>query len=202
MPDDDELLKKLKKEAHEDFQFYTNPFRTERERWTVSFFLNALKIEYDIKDLISLEQNNPIDVQFHELNFQIKEITDPHFKRNGFYKTIYKSLDSAKSIDDITLIGESYDISEVSSMCDLIHQQCQLLSAEKYIDNKSDMDLLFYVTRHNTALITDYDLKTDFSIFNFRSVSCINSKQAVVLFASQHAPVIIKNHIGITNISS
>jgi len=151
--------------------------------------------------LHSLEQDSYIDVKFHEVNFQLKEIVNPHFKRNDFHNRIFESVNSAENIQQVDLTGAAFDVAEISEMVNLIVEQCIKLS-EKYKDKCPDIDLLFEVTRPRSKLITENDLKVNFSKFNFRSISCVNSKQAVVLYASEKSSQILRNKLGITLISS
>lgn len=195
----DELLKKLRVQAKADLDFYSNRHKEQREQWVASSFLTALQIEHNEKDLISLEQRSHIDVKFNHLNFQIKEIMDPNFKRNDHYKKIYNSLQSIDNSSEANLAGSISDIPEISKMVDLVINQCSELNL-KYKEKCSEIDLLFYITRPRSGLLSEEDLRIDFSIFNFRSISCLNSKQVAVLFAAEDAPLVIKNKLGILRI--
>jgi len=51
---------------------------------------------------------------------------------------------------------------------------------------------MIYVTRPRASLIQAEEIKSEeFSDLGWRSVSCVNSKQAVVLHSTQSAPMFI-----------
>ncbi|HEN5496144.1 TPA: DUF1780 domain-containing protein, partial [Legionella pneumophila] len=75
--------------------FYSNQGKNERERISVEVFLSLLGINYSKVDVISIEeQNNPVDVQYKECRFQIKEIPDD-VKRHRDIKQTYEALEKA-----------------------------------------------------------------------------------------------------------
>ena len=126
--EDNELLTHLTKSTKEDFEYFTNPRKEERERWVVEAFLSISGIEFAKKELHSPEQANKVDVYFRDAKFQIKEITDPNFKRGKFYKDAYHSLKNASNIDDISLVGKAHDIPNIAKMYDLILEQARKLA--------------------------------------------------------------------------
>jgi hypothetical protein len=195
---DVELLEKLKKQTEENFYWHTNSKKEERERWVVCEFLSAIQVAFSQSEVHSLEQDSKIDVRFETLNFQIKEIIDPGFRRDKLYKDAWKSASKAKSLSEVSLVGELRDAPQLARMHQLIETEASVLaSSDKYIDVKGDIDLLFYVTRTRASLIEHSELREDaFSELGWRSVSCVNSKQAVVLFASSSAPGSLLNNSG------
>lgn len=79
-------------------------------------------------------------------------------------------------------------------MYDLVVKGAKQLSESKtYMASKNDLDLIFYITRQRASLVQRKEIcSLDFCKLGWRSVSCVNSKQAVVLFAAQDAPDFIK----------
>lgn len=187
---DIELLSHLRESAKDDFDYHSNSNKEIRERWVASELISMINIEFENIEFISPEQSSVIDVCFREARFQIKEITDPELRRGKLYKSAYQSLNNANSLEEVSLVGEPYQIPPISNMYDLVLEQSRVLaSSEKYIKVKDSLDLLIYVTRTRAALIQQNQIFTDdFLNTGWRSVSCVNSKQAVVLFSSHKAP--------------
>ncbi len=106
------------------------------------------------------------------------------------YKDIYNSIKNAKSLEEVSLTSDLKDIPPIANIYKLVLEKAGELSNSKlYETSKSELDLLIYVTRTRASLIQTHEIKNEeFSRLGWRSVSCINSKQAVVLFSSQLAP--------------
>jgi len=191
--DDQEILKHLRKSAWEDVKFFSNSSKEERECWVVSEFLSVLSIEHHNDELQSLEQENKIDVCFHNAQFQVKELTDPNFKRGKMYKDTYNSIKEATTLEEISLPMDTHDIPPVSNMYELILEKArELANSKTYNTLKNEIDLLIYVTRTRASLIQAHEIKSEeLSALGWRSISCVNSKQAVVLHSTQSAPKFI-----------
>jgi len=188
--DDQEILNHLKNSAWEDVKYFSNSNKEERERWVVSEFLSILGVEHNKGELQSLEQENKIDVFFNNAQFQVKELTDPNFKRGKMYKDTYNSIKTATSLEEISLPVNGYDTSPVSNMYKLVLEKArELANSKTYNILKNEIDLLIYVTRTRASLIQAHEIKSEeLSILGWRSISCVNSKQAVVLHSTQLAP--------------
>lgn len=191
---DQEILARLLSAALEDHRYFSNRNKEERERFTVSEFLSILRVEHLAVELVSPEQSSKTDVHFRSANFQVKEIPDPNLRRGKMYKDAYNSIKSAKSLDEVSLVSDICDISPVARMHDLVlDMACKLAASEKYEASKGDLDLLVYVTRARAGLIQAHELDlVELTGFGWRSISCVNAKQAVVLFSSTTAPEFIK----------
>ncbi len=110
------------------------------------------------------------------------------------YKDVYNSIKTAKTLEDISWVGDVRDVPPVSSMYELVlGRAAELAAAEPYKAQRANLDLLIYVTRTRAGLIQSSELNAgDFAELGWRSVSCVNAKQAVVLFSSPSAPKFIK----------
>jgi hypothetical protein len=117
---DSEILKHLKKSAREDVKYFANPNKEERERWVVSEFLSALDVGFHEAEIISLEQDNKVDVCFRSAQFQIKELTDPNLRRGKMYKDALNSIIAATSLEEVSLISDVRDLPPVANMYELI----------------------------------------------------------------------------------
>ena len=103
--DDRKILDRLLQSAWEDVQYFSNANKPARERWIVSQFLNVLAVPHQEGDLLSLEQENKVDVKFREAAFQVKELPDPDLQRGRMYKDAYNSIKAANRLEDVSLIG-------------------------------------------------------------------------------------------------
>ena len=190
------ILEQLKQTAWDDLQYFSNTNKPARERWVVAQFLKALSVPHLEGDLRSLEIKNKVDVQFREAAFQVKELTDPDLRRGQMYKNAYKSTKVAKRLEEVSLIGPLISDPPIASMYDLVVNLAQKLSeGNEYGEEASSIDLLVYITRRRAALLQSEEVdQSAFSGFGWRSVSCVNSKQAAVLYASDTAPDFIWAH--------
>jgi len=199
--EDEELLAHLTKSAKENFELFTNSSKEKRERWVVEEFLSISRIRFAKNELHSPEQESKVDVYFRDAKFQIKEITDPNFKRGKFYKDEYHSYKNASSINGVSFVSEGHDSPKITNMYDLVLEQAKKLADDaRYKGLKGKLDLMIYVTRPRSSLIQSSEINgNDYLSMGWRSVSCLNSKQAVVLFSSKDAPDFLKNISGKIN---
>lgn len=159
-------------------------------------FVAMLGIEFSKNDIQSLEQDNKVDVNYRDASFQIKELTDPDCRRTKMYKDAWKSLKDAQSLSEVSFSGDVRDVPTVAKVYGLILEEATRLAEDKYKDSKSEIDLLFYVTRTRASLIQEYEInQNDFLSLGWCSISCVNTKQAVVLYASESAPEFIKKNV-------
>lgn len=188
--DDRQTLDLLLKAAWDDVQYFSNANKDERERWVVSKFLSILNMEYREEEIRSLDQHSKVDVCFRGASFQIKELTDPDLRRGKMYKDAYTSIKAAKSLDQVSLIGDVRNVPPIANMYELVLEKAKELAGNKsYSTSKGQLDLLIYVTRTRASLIQAEEIADEvFSGLGWRSVSCVNEKQAVVLFSSPSAP--------------
>ncbi len=188
--DDRQTLDHLLKSAWENVEWFSNAKKEERERWVVSQFLSVLDVRYQADELHSLEQHNKADVRFRSAFFQVKELTDPDLRRGKMYKDAYNSIRAAKSLDEVSPIVDVRDVPPVASIYRLVLEKAgELASRKLYETSTGELDLLIYVTRTRASLIQPQEIVGEaFSDLGWRSVSCANAKQAVVLFSSPSAP--------------
>ena len=188
--DDREVLDLLLKASWDDVKYFSNANKDERERWVVSKFLSVLNVEYREEEIRSLDPHSKVDVCFRDASFQIKEVTDPDLRRGKMYKDAYASIKAAKSLDQVSLVGDVQDVPPIANMYELVLEKAkELADDESYRTSKGQLDLLIYVTRTRASPIHAEQIADDaFSGLGWRSVSCVNEKQALVLFSSPSAP--------------
>ncbi|AGF80088.1 Protein of unknown function (DUF1780) (plasmid) [Desulfocapsa sulfexigens DSM 10523] len=192
-----EILQNIKDAAQDALYFYSNRGKEERERWVVKELLKFLGIPHENSEIISHEQNSKTDVEFRKCSFQIKEIPDPCILRSKYYKDQYNAIKSARKLEDIELPATvAQDTPEITRMYDLVLLESQKLSeSDVYLTTKNELDLVFYVTRTRASLVSNEEINAkDFVNLGWRSISCLNAKQAVVLFASKKAPAFFKTN--------
>lgn len=184
----------MKRYWEDNFQFYSNAGKEARERWVVSEFLSCLSISFTPEELRSQEQKSKIDVEFREGRFQIKEITDPDIRRNAEIKTTYERVMNAKTLQETVGPGFAYDIPSIVSGYDLVKERARDLAlSEKYVECKSNLDLLFYVTRTRASIIKPFEInREELSSLGWRSISCLMGRDAMVLYASCQAPFFLR----------
>lgn len=191
---DRQILDQLLKEAREGVDYFSNANKEARERWVVSHFLSVLDVRHQEEELRSLDQHNKADVSFRTAFFQVKELPDPDLRRGKLYKDVYNSIKAAKSLDEVSWVGDAQDVPPIASMYELVLQRAgELAKSASYGTSKGELDLIVYVTRTRASLIQQHEIDgEEFSDLGWRSVSCVNTKQAVVLFSSPTAPEFIR----------
>jgi len=192
-----EILNRIKKKAKEDHEYFGNKNKPERERYVASLFLSILGLEFNEDELSSPEQSSNVDVIFKECRFQVKEVMDEGYPRGQFYKDCRKSAEKAKSLADLHLVSKGRDIPPPDTMYNLVLKKMPSFSEKYAPGDRKEIDLLIYLTITRASLLQECELKkTDFADLGWRSVCCVNEKQAVVLFSSNEAPSLIKLHSG------
>ncbi|MDG4721543.1 MULTISPECIES: DUF1780 domain-containing protein [Thalassospira] len=183
----------------EDRKYFSNLGKAEREQDCVHWFLQMIDVEHNCVDLEAPDQASIVDVKWKNANFQVKEIADPKVKR-GEIKEILSAVENAESFGDLnrSLVGTGRDIPEVTSMCDLVYQRSVELSAHRrYTSAKTEVDLLFYITRTYSSLLKADDInRINYAKLGWRSISVLNSKQAAVISASNDAPDCLRDRVG------
>lgn len=194
---DEEILSEIKLKSKEELEYYSNPNKPEREKFVVRLFLSILGVGFMETELNSPEQSSKIDVSFRDAAFQVKELMNENYRRGRDIKKIWKSVENAKTLQEVSLISESYDVPDSVRMIDLVYQEALRRANEsKYIKEKGNLDLLFYVTRTRASLIQENEVQVHkFSELGWRSVLCVNEKQAVILSSSALAPRFINNNV-------
>lgn len=185
----------LKDKAIADHEYFSNSNKPERERYVVSLFLSFLGVSFDKNDLKSPEQDSLIDVFFQDAAFQIKELMDEGYLRGKILKDRRRSAENATTLKDLHWASEAYDTQQPARMIDLVYEEAKKQAGDKkYASEKDKIDLLIYVTRTRASLIQDHEIQERvFSALGWRSVLCVNEKQALILYSSKASPEFICN---------
>jgi hypothetical protein len=195
---DSNILESILCAAREDLDFFSNSGKETRERWVISKFLKIINYSFEEAEISSLEQASKVDVEFRDARFQIKEITNPKLLRGKKTKSTYNAIKVAEKLEDIELPSIAEDIPKLAKMYDLVFVETKKLSeSETYKASKHHLDLIFYITRTRASLIRVEDINIkDFSSLGWRSVTCLNGKQAAVLYTNSDAPYFLKECSG------
>lgn len=193
-PDESELLAEMKRDWIEQLRFFSNPAKGERERWVVNEFLVHRGIACSDSELRSHHQASPVDVEFREARFQVKEITDPNLRRSKEIKTTYQRVVDAKTLQETVGPGFVYDVPPPVCGYTLVHDAARTLAGRvPYRAHRSQLDLLFYITRTRTSPIAADQVRLDeMASIGWRSISCLVASQAMVLCASPASPVFLQ----------
>ena len=189
-----ELLNKLRESALEDLRFFSNIGREAREHWVVSEFLRIQNVQFSEDELISYPLHSKVDVEFRDARFQVKEFLNPGIKRHRDAKERYEKLMSVSSVENMVLPVFGYDVPPVAKIYDLISAEAvSLATSSKYMNEKSNLDLIFYVTRTHASLIKKDEINYEhLRSVGWRSISCLAGKQATVIFAASNAPAFLR----------
>jgi hypothetical protein len=193
-PDESALLAEMKRAWAEQFQFFSNKGKEKREHWIAHQFLALLGLSFSDAELRSHPQASKVDVEFREALFQVKEITDPNFRRGDETKATYRRVMAAQTLQDTVGPGFVYDIPPPVSGYELVRDAAvELGESARYRSQKAHLDLLFYVTRTPTSPISSNDLgRRQLAATGWRSVSCLIGQQAVALHAAADAPKFLR----------
>ena len=196
-PDEAALLAEMKRAWADQFHFFSNPGKEERERWVVNKFLVQLGLPFSDTELHSHHQASKVDVEFRDADFQVKEITDPNFRRGDEIRITYQRVLEAKTLQDTVGPGFVYDVpSPVSGYALVRDTAIELATSTTYRDHRARLDLLCYVTRTRTSLITRDQLRlAEMAAVGWRSVSCLIGNQATVLYAGPCAAAFLREAV-------
>jgi hypothetical protein len=191
------LLAQMRAAAFENFQFFSDKRKEERERWVVREFLLLLSLACTEDEIKSEPQASKVDVLFRDARFQIKEATDPHIKRTKETKADFKRLAAAKTLGDTVSTGHAYDMPPAINGYSLIRGMAQELGGDRrYSTVKQNLDLLIYVTRPAVSLIGSSEINhKELALLGWRTIAVLMGSQALVLYANEAAPDFLRSRV-------
>jgi Putative endonuclease, protein of unknown function (DUF1780) len=192
---EEKILADMKRDWAETRLFFSNKGKPLRELWIVEEFLTQLQVLFSPTDLVVLDQHDKVDVSALGASFQIKEIPNPDTRRGAEIAATAERVRGARTLDETIGPGFVYDTPQPANGYDLVYEQAELLAASpKYVGFKARLDLLFYVTRTATSMISAADVQSDaIAALGWRSISCIGAVSACVLYASPGAPEFLRS---------
>ena len=190
-----EILNQEISSLEEKIKFLEN--QKDKEIWTVTEFLTNLNIKFD-KNELKKSSEEPIDIKFREVNFQVKAIYDEDRKMIKEYKN---DLEKAKNA---SVLSESLNLREycprdisIQEIANLINEKLKRynLSPEQY----EKIDMLFYFNRRDYGINRDCQCAflNDKIWERWRSISMIkNGGINFIYWARDNASNFIKTNVG------
>ena len=192
----DKYVKSIKNSLAEAIDFFRNPRKGERERWVACEFLRYLIQDLDIEDIKESKQE-PIDVTYKELEFQIKEIQSEGSRRGKEYNDKYKAITEQTEPSDLL---EEYSPAHISinDVMPRLIAELQRHRTKKYYNLTSDINVLVYLNLKGTTynnIEVDYTLIGE-EINNWLSVSVVTNNCAIVLNCNDSALELLNTNVG------
>ena len=173
-------------------------FKNWREWKNTKDFLENLDEYLDIEKLFCTREDPP-DVVYEDLRFEVKEILDEGRKRHDEVKReIGKHGHTLPFVSNPDRI--IFDL-RPKDAADLVIKKLELYESKKakYSPTlKCNIDILFYINKkHHFFADDDFPNTEIFAKFGWRSVSCvIGSNVSIIFHANANAPVFLQDRAG------
>jgi len=177
----------------EAVNFFKNKNKLDREKWVVKHFLDKLCITYDDHEILGAEE--PADIAFRDIRFQVKELYPEGRRRDKEYKEKLKKALEANDVGDLLeeYTPTAISFTEIVQLCS--DYTIKLIDSNKYgVKEREKTDLLYYfnyVKSHETP-----PEQYVFNINGFRSVSVVGNRYCAVLTAIDEASSYLTENIG------
>jgi hypothetical protein len=195
--DEMELIKQMISETEESIRFFSSRKKPDRERSVCAAFLRCLGIKFKVTDLV-INETDPPDIYFDAANFEIKEYLDDDRRRHEECKKFLEKLKTAKRLSDLIEPYNPLQPLTIKEVCDRVTNFIE--DYARNYGNKvcSTLDLMVYFNL-NGYYLDDKDFSGDLSGMmkqGWRSVSIVSNSMAYIFFASESAPVFLRNAVG------
>jgi hypothetical protein len=194
MTDEEFLIAEIEKRER-NVRFFTSACKPERELWVAREFLLNLECEFSEEELVTSPQEPP-DVIFRSIHFEIKDIVDNDCHRHAEAKIALEIARRARKPEDLVQHCEAHDIL-YKEMVQLIEERAIQLANEKYVtaSTREMLDLLFYAYPGRSRAFVSEPMPSLKAIAScgFRSVSLLMGNNSIVLVASSQAAEIIRS---------
>lgn len=187
-----EILKKLQEEAEESVTFFSNQNKKERERAICAAFLRCLGVSFKNEDILPGKEE-PIDIEFQNARFQIKEMMDPDRKRHEEYK---KAVEKYKNSESLSELIERFTpmFVQLQKICYGLTGFLKPYASKLGKELCAQVDVLLYVN------LQDYFSKHENNVIdysglvkqNWRSVSMVTGDWGYIFYALETSPVFLK----------
>lgn len=177
----------------ESLAFFSNTEKLNREKWVVRRLLRAFRIDFQEEEMTGAEE--PMDVSFRDVKFQVKEILDEGRRRTDKFKA---KLETAKSAKDYSELLEHYtpidiSFSEIVRRC--YDYAGTLLLQSKYGPREcKNIDLLCYFNWLDHHVVPPIEVPSQ--EVGFRSLSIVSNRYCAVAYASAYAPRLLRDNVG------
>jgi len=187
---DTEFIKDRIEALEESVKYYSARNKAEREIWVAESFIKNLNIDYEQAEFNSPEQDPP-DVVFRDLAFEVKEILDPGRRRHDEYKQELENARKAKNAQELLSMFTPIDktIQEIYQLC--LEATRALIKYPPAM--RASTDLLFYVNLEHVMELfeTPYPDTTELESCGWRSVSFVMGHRSHVFTTKLDAPGIL-----------
>ncbi len=192
----DNYVKSVKNGLAESVDFFRNHRKGEREIWVASEFLQYLVEDFDRNDVIESTQE-PIDVTYSDIGFQVKEIQSEGRKRGKEYNDNFRAI-TAETVDS-DLLKEYRPINiPINDALPRLVAELKRHRTNKYYKLTNEMNVLVYLNLVDTAYMdveVDYVL-VDEEIRHWQSVSVVTNNCAIVLSCNNPTIELLTMNVG------
>lgn len=98
--DDMEFIEDRRSALAESVKYFSQKNKPERERWICGSFLRNIDSAFDETEILS-QDDEPPDVAFRDVRFEVKEVLDPGRLRHAEYKAAFKKALEASDPQDL-----------------------------------------------------------------------------------------------------
>jgi hypothetical protein len=193
---DDELLKERIISLEESVSYFSSSAKADRELWVCDSFLRNLGI-HDARARLCPMDDDPPDVAYLDLRFEVKEILDPGRRRHAEYKLALERARVSKSLGELAEVWNAEPI-PLTKFAETVTDLAAREAIHYAPSHRRSLDLLCYVNYMNRVPVPDtkqYDA-TPLAASGWRSVSLICGLFAWVLYSAPHAPDLLRNNAG------
>lgn len=185
-----QLLASMKREWVDMADLFGNRGASRRERWVVGEFLNVRGIAFTEDEVKSRPQDDPVDIDFREAAFQVKEIVASGSRRTGEIMKIARRVAAARTLEETLAPPTPTDTPDIADGNDVVLEEARELAQDRrYATTKAGIDLLFYMTRARTSLPRFQPSRVrDLELLGWRSISVLMTDYATVLQTAAGAP--------------
>jgi len=182
MENERDIIEEIRQLREEAVRFHSRTAKPERERWVVREFLLTLGIDASENEMFSPKEADPVDVEFRDAHFQVKEIYDPTERRQAELKDDLRRAETAVSLGD--LFGKL--VVRDRQYIDIYPLIVEFAADPRYLTTRAAIDLLFYVTRVDATI----NLPTEVPavLQSWRSVSCLFGPRPIILALRPDGP--------------
>lgn len=185
-----------RKALGESIEFFRTNNKPEREKSVVSDFFKSLGTVFNESDL-QPGVDEPIDIRFGAVKFQLKEIMDSNRRRHDEFREAYRNALAATEGKSLLRHCEHRDIT-LTNIYEEILSRASLLLRKYEPGVCRNINLLFYVNLLDVygLVETPYPDITAMRSLPWQSVSFLMGFKACVLFAQDDAPAFLKSAMG------
>ncbi|HEY8034907.1 MAG TPA: DUF1780 domain-containing protein [Methylobacter sp.] len=192
----DKYVKSVKESIQEAIDFFGNSRKVEREKWVACEFLSYL-VENLNESEIQESTQEPVDVTYNKIGFQVKEVPSEGVKRGKEYKDALRSINDNTKPSDL-LEPYKHEHIPLNNALPRLVSELERHRMEKYYGATNDINVLVYLNLTDT---TYDDTEIDYSlieeeIVNWLSVFVVTNNCAIILRCKDHSLELLDRNVG------